>query len=272
MSDNLVSALPEGVRAAAVAAFNHAADVDDWGTGEPYAIIGAAIMAHATEAFSQALVVAAGAMEKHDKEGREFIPGSLWDTLSREAAARIRDLNMPPAPWPAFQSRVHPWMLACFGEKISGDKLERDDRFLEETLELLQSADYPRARIAALVDYVYGRPKGEPLQETGGVMVTLAARCLAHGIDMHAAGDIELERVWTKVETIRAKQAAKPVGSALPMAVATSSAIDVTDEMAERACRCRYFAYDDWSADLKAEELYRMKAAINAAMDGVERA
>ena len=49
-----------------------------------------------------------------------------------------------------------------------------------------------------------------------GVMVTLAAYCEAHEVDLHAAAERELARVWTKVDAIRAKQAAKPVGSALP--------------------------------------------------------
>jgi hypothetical protein len=35
---------------------------------------------------------------------------------------------------------------------------------------------------------------------------------------MQAAGNAELARVWTKIEKIRAKQAAKPTGSALPIA------------------------------------------------------
>jgi len=123
-----------------------------------------------------------------------------------------------------FQSRVAPWMQLCFGPVVSADKLERDDRFLEEALELLQSGGYPRERIAALTEYVYGRPIGEPAQETGGVMVTLAARCLAYGIDMHAAGETELARINAPetVLKIRAKQAAKPTGSALPIATTPS--------------------------------------------------
>jgi NTP pyrophosphatase (non-canonical NTP hydrolase) len=119
----------------------------------------------------------------------------------------------------SLQSRVQPWMMACFGPEISGDKLERGDRFLEEAIELLQSVDYPRERIYALIEYVYGRDQGEINQEVGGVMITLAAFCLAHGQDMHEAGETELARIWTKVEKIRAKQAAKPTGSALPIAV-----------------------------------------------------
>lgn len=116
-----------------------------------------------------------------------------------------------------FQSQVEPWMNVCFGPEVSNDRLERGDRFLEEVFELLQSGDYPVERVAALRDYVWGRKKGELHQEVGGVMVTLAAYCLAHGQDMHDAGDAELARVWTKIDAIRAKQAAKPVGSALPV-------------------------------------------------------
>ncbi len=118
-----------------------------------------------------------------------------------------------------LQSRVQPWMMACFGPEISADKLERGDRFLEEAIELLQSVDYPRERTYALIEYVYGREQGEINQEIGGVMITLAAFCLAHGQDMHEAGEVELARIWTKVEKIRAKQAAKPTGSALPVAI-----------------------------------------------------
>ena len=120
-----------------------------------------------------------------------------------------------PAP---FQARVAPWMLACFGPEISGDKVERGDRLLEEVLELLQSGGYDPARVAVLRDYVWSRPAGEPAQEVGGVKVTLAAYCLAFGLDMHEAAEIELERIWGKVEQIRAKQAAKPRNSPLPEA------------------------------------------------------
>ena len=43
-------------------------------------------------ARAQALEDAAAAITQHDRKGREWIPGSLWDTLSNEAAARIRAL------------------------------------------------------------------------------------------------------------------------------------------------------------------------------------
>ncbi|WP_290602373.1 hypothetical protein [Janthinobacterium sp.] len=123
------------------------------------------------------------------------------------------------APADSFQSRVQPWMMACFGAEIAADGAERNHRFLEESLELVQACGCTASEAQQLVDYVYGRPIGERAQEVGGVMVTLAALCLAQGLDMHAAGEIELARIWTKVEAIRAKQAAKPKHSPLPAAV-----------------------------------------------------
>ena len=115
-----------------------------------------------------------------------------------------------------FQARVSPWMNACFGEQISADKQERNHRFLEEALELVQACGATAEEAHQLVDYVYDRPVGEPSQEVGGVMVTLAALCLAQDMDMHAAGETELTRIWGKVEQIRAKQAAKPAFGPLP--------------------------------------------------------
>jgi hypothetical protein len=130
---------------------------------------------------------------------------------------------LPPATW---QQRVQEWMLACFGETIATDRLERCDRFGEEAIELLQSLGYDRNRLGALVDYVYGREMGEPGQEVGGVMVTLAGLCSAHSIDVDAARETELQRVWTKVEQIREKQKAKPSGSALPVALPPATEVN----------------------------------------------
>jgi len=115
-----------------------------------------------------------------------------------------------------FQSRVEPWLLECFGAEVAGNKLERSHRMLEEALELGQAVGCTREEAHQLVDYVYGRPVGETAQEAGGVMLTLAALCRAHDIDMHEAGEKELARVWAKLDAIRAKQATKPQNSPLP--------------------------------------------------------
>jgi len=116
----------------------------------------------------------------------------------------------------SFQWRVKPWMLRCFGLEIAIDGVERNHRFLEEALELVQACGCTASEAHKLVDYVFGRPIGEPMQEAGGVMVTLAALCLAHALDMHAAGDVELARCWDNIDKIRVKQAAKPKHGPLP--------------------------------------------------------
>ena len=123
-----------------------------------------------------------------------------------------------------FQERVQPWMQACFGTAISADRIERNHRFLEEALELVQANGCTVSEAHQLVDYVFNRPVGEPVQEAGGVMVTLAALCLASGLDMHQAGDKELDRISEPetMERVRAKQAAKPKHSPLPFQAPTA--------------------------------------------------
>lgn len=116
----------------------------------------------------------------------------------------------------SFQERVKPWMHECFGPLMADDTDERNHRFLEESLELVQACGCTRSEAHQLVDYVYGRPVGEQYQEVGGVMVTLAALCLAKNLDMHENAETELARIWTKMEKIRAKQAAKPKHLPLP--------------------------------------------------------
>jgi hypothetical protein len=116
----------------------------------------------------------------------------------------------------SFQGGVKAWLIACFGEEIAKDKIERNHRFLEEALETVQAAGCTKSEAHQLVDYVFDRPVGDLHQEVGGAMVTLAALCQAHELDMDAEAAKELSRIWTKVEQIRAKQAAKPKHSPLP--------------------------------------------------------
>lgn len=127
----------------------------------------------------------------------------------------------PSAPHSAaksFQSRVEPWLLECFGKMIAGDKEERNHRFLEEALELVQACGCTAEEAHNLVKYVFDRQVGEKTQEVGGVHVTLAALCLAQKIDSQAAAEAELARIIQPdmVERIREKQKRKPAMSPLP--------------------------------------------------------
>ena len=137
-----------------------------------------------------------------------------WHQHVYQARAALSAIPDPRAA--DYQLRVDTWMQACFGPEITADTMERNHRFLEEAIELVQANGCTAGEAHQLVDYVFGRPVGERAQEVGGAMVTLAALCTASGLDMMSAAETELARVWTKVDVIRAKQAAKPKHSPLP--------------------------------------------------------
>lgn len=139
-------------------------------------------------------------------------------TINGTGDPREHQASTPPEATGSFQNRMQPWLLACFGAEIASDKHERSCRFLEEGVELVQAAGLTASEAHQLVDYVYNRPAGKLRQEVGGVMATLAALCIAHGVDMDEEAEKELARIWTMVDTIRAKQAAKPKFSPLPAA------------------------------------------------------
>jgi len=129
----------------------------------------------------------------------------------------------PPSMYPSdetprqlykFQASVREWMLECFGRDITANRAERNHRFLEEALELVQSLDCTKEDAHRLVDYVFNRPVGDPPQEVGGTMVTLAALCNASGLRMGPAGLDELRRIQSPevINKIRQKQKSKPPG------------------------------------------------------------
>lgn len=161
-----------------------------------------------------------------------FYGESVTQALAHAMLAKAEgDARIETYPWggtgpTGFQDRVAEWLPKCFGPVIAADKLERRDRFLEEAFELLQATDYPVERVHALIDYVWGRPKGDLPQEVGGTMVCLAALCAAYGLNMYADGDTELYRIHNPatMRKIREKQAGKPTGSALPIKMEATDA------------------------------------------------
>lgn len=181
-------------------------------------------MTNTTQAASIADRICRSVAELPDRNSPEGWPEAMIVTHDELNSIVTEALALSHAPAASFQSRVQPWMRACFGDVIAGDREERNHRFLEEALELVQSCGCTAHEAQQLVDYVYGRPQGEPAQEVGGVMVTLAALCLANGLTMHEAAEVELARIWTKVGDIRAKQAAKPKHSPLPQHVTAPAA------------------------------------------------
>lgn len=159
---------------------------------------------------------------------------------------------------PTFQRRAQDWMMATFSMEVCRDTIERNHRFLEEALELVQALGCTASEAHQLVDYVYGRDQGEVNQEIGGVMVTLAALCLANDLDMHQGGETELARVWTKIDQIRAKQASKPKHSPLPQTADEKKLISILAappavDRAALAQAIRKALIENWREDLGAK-------------------
>ncbi|HEY4326128.1 MAG TPA: hypothetical protein VGN20_19215 [Mucilaginibacter sp.] len=109
-----------------------------------------------------------------------------------------------------YQQRVQQWVTEAFGPKVANDKKERAYRFIEESIELVQSTGLTKEDVLTMVDYVFGRPAGEPYQEIGGVMVTLASLTEVQNLDLTECAEMELERAILKTDKIRAKQRSKP--------------------------------------------------------------
>jgi hypothetical protein len=190
--------------------------IHNWldGAGDDLTLADGALSAALPLIRAEALREAADVAQTHVAWALGGDLGRAYNAGAHDAGSAILALIDTDAE--TFQGRVQPWLLACFGERIAADREERNHRFLEEALELVQACGCTAHEAHQLVDYTFSRPVGEPSQEVGGVMVTLAALCLANGLDMHANGETELARIWTKVEQIRAKQAAKPKHSPLP--------------------------------------------------------
>lgn len=144
----------------------------------------------------------------------EFIPEFIEKTL-----LFIEKTESLPAI--SLQDRVGKWLSDCFGDAIAYSQIERCYRFFEEAGELVQSLGMPEEKAIDLIKYVYGRSKGEPFQEVGGVMITLAALCHAANLDMVQDGEKEFNRINLPevIEKIRRKHNDKKLripDSALP--------------------------------------------------------
>ena len=148
-----------------------------------------------------------------------------FEAIANDPLKRSIPHSGAQAPLPAwntfntYQKRVGSWLEDCFGLDIAHNKIERIDRFIEEAIELAQSLGYSANRAHALVKYVFNRDIGEPNQELGGTLVTLASLSYAHGLSMAEAGETELRRIMQPEikAKIKAKQKTKPTGSALPI-------------------------------------------------------
>src|ERR1700685_2304545 len=167
-------------------------------------------------------------MTGHDNAGRNLWPRSTL--IGQKPMTPANPTDPMSEGGEGYQTRVGAWMRDVFSAG-GADVRTRIDRFYEEAFELGQALNYDPSRIAAIRDYVWGRPIGDAPQEMGGVMVTLASLAEAASIDMAVEGERELERIHRPEvrAKIMAKQASKnglhtPLPTAAPPPPAQSEA------------------------------------------------
>lgn len=117
----------------------------------------------------------------------------------------------------SYQERVRQHFLYVAGDDTT-DMPERRDRACEEFAELQQALGGTLEGWIAVGRYVWGRPVGEPAQEMGGTLNTLAALAAWADLDMMACGEAELERTKRPeiVAKIRRKRANRHGRGPLP--------------------------------------------------------
>lgn len=133
----------------------------------------------------------------HDAAESNRTPPAIRDAAAAVAGER-------------FQRRCDAWLRFCFGDAVTDHRGERNERYAEESTELLQAAGMTRERLHEIVDWVFDRPAGDIPDEVGGVMNTLAPLCTAHGVDLAVAADVTLEKCWRNSDRIREKHRRKP--------------------------------------------------------------
>lgn len=98
------------------------------------------------------------------------------------------------------------WATRSFGREHVYNFPIRALRLAEEAVELAQAYKVPKEKMLELVEVVYGRPRGNPEQEIGGVMMTTTVLAGAHGFDPDYFFEIELRRVLQKSTEFFAKR------------------------------------------------------------------
>lgn len=117
---------------------------------------------------------------------------------------------MPMVHLRDFEERLAwEWAVRCFGQAHCENKGVRTIRFFEEACELLQAFNISEDMALKVLRTVYSRPVGAPLQEVGGVEMTLSVLCTGMGVSRHVAFQSELSRCLAKTPEHFAKRNAE---------------------------------------------------------------
>ncbi|UTU07872.1 hypothetical protein CcrC1_gp186 [Caulobacter phage C1] len=104
-----------------------------------------------------------------------------------------------------LQRRLGLWLQAAFGGRFTSPQ-DRALRVLEEAVELTQAVGIGRDVARRMVEHVYDRPAGDPVQELAGVLNSTLLTATALGVDGYEEGSRELAQAWKRIDLIRAKQ------------------------------------------------------------------
>jgi len=96
------------------------------------------------------------------------------------------------------QRAVAEWVEETFGKDQAKSQRIRCLRFIEEAFELVQSLNLSKHECIKVANAVYKRKSGAPIQELGGVGITLLALADSIGHDADCAESMELNRVLSK--------------------------------------------------------------------------
>lgn len=118
--------------------------------------------------------------------------------------------NQPSKTGNELQAEIERWCQECFGDEKTYNIVERCNRVIEETTELMQSLGIPEEAMISQVRHVYSRPVGEPSQELAGTQVCLFALAAALKIKLFPVTEEEVARIWQNIPKIREKNLLKP--------------------------------------------------------------
>lgn len=108
------------------------------------------------------------------------------------------------------QRRVNEWAVDAFGVAQAINPRQRALRLLEEAVEAYQAVGGDKVMAHLTIDVMFDRPAGDPLQELGGVGVTLLALAASLGVSADLEEAREIARVLNKpIEHWTARNAAK---------------------------------------------------------------
>jgi hypothetical protein len=106
-----------------------------------------------------------------------------------------------------IQTQIKQWVVTRLGQKAM-QPTERGRRVHEESTELFQSVGGTREEAHRIVDHVFDKPAGNPLQELGGCALTLLACADSLDFDLGVAAQDELDRIVSlPVEKFKKRQA-----------------------------------------------------------------